>query len=412
MRTILVSLVSDQTLPNVQLIKEFKDQVDEYFFISTKSMEAKGNRKWIEKASQITKPTHKIEVEVFSFDDINKKLDGFDFSVYDKIIVNLTGGTKVMTMAAEDYFKQLGADIYYITGFKDEYIKVFPGRSKEVKVFTHSVTLTEYLEAHGFSFSFGEMSGIPLEYTYSLFHKFVNESFDDYTNALSILRNRRNRGIGDLSKQDKDLSLFLNWINFTPEQENKLSKTEVRYLSGDWFEEFIGLTIKKELDLNENELQIGVVLNKEQSQFKRNSPLDLIGDEALIQDHEPNNEIDVMFTYKNKFYTIECKTSIINYVNVGATNADGSIKLKEQNILGDTIYKADYLKNRFGLYAQSNIVTLTHIQNYIEAAPDKVSKNNKSRSMEELINRCNLSNIKLIDQSLLMSDIKLSEQII
>lgn len=39
MKTLLISLVSDQTLPNVQLIKEFKKEVTDYLFISTEKME-------------------------------------------------------------------------------------------------------------------------------------------------------------------------------------------------------------------------------------------------------------------------------------------------------------------------------------------------------------------------------------
>ncbi|OJV38778.1 MAG: hypothetical protein BGO29_14150 [Bacteroidales bacterium 36-12] len=412
MKTLLVSLISDQTLPNVQLIKEFKDEVDEYFFISTDRMEEKGCRKWIKKASLIDKPTHKIEVKEFSFDNINDQLDSFDFASYDRIIVNLTGGTKVMTLAAEDYFKQLGAEIFYITGINSEYIKVFPGRKKEVKVFTHSITLNEYLEAHGFTYYYTDISGIPLEYTINLYHKFNKDGFKDYHVALNTLRTHRSRGIKDLSKTEGEIITFIKHIDYTPQEANKLSPTEVKYLTGDWFEEYIGLIIKEQLSLDENTLQIGVVLNKEQPQIKKNSVNKIIGNEEFIKGGEPDNEIDIMFTYNNKFYTIECKTSIINYINTGVKDENGNDKFKEQNILGDTIYKADYLKNRFGLHVQSNIVTLTHIQNYIENSSNLGVQKNKTRSMEDLINRCNLSNIKLIDKSMLEHTTSLSNLII
>ncbi len=412
MKTLLVSLVSDQTLPNVQLIKEFKHLIDEYFFISTDRMEAKGCRKWIIKASKIDKPTHKREVKEFSFDNINDQLDSFNFSDFDRIIVNLTGGTKVMTLAAEDYFKQLGAEIYYITGLNNEFIKVFPGRQKEIKVFTHTITLNEYLEAHGFSSSYSELSGISIEYTNKLYQKYIKDGFYNYYDALSILRKNRTKGIKNLSKLNEQLAPFLKYIEYTPQNENTLSYTEVRYLTGDWFEEYIGLNLKKLLGLNEESLQIGVVLNKEQSQFKKNSVNSLIGNDDLVRGDEPDNEIDIMFTHKNKFYTIECKTSIINFIDSGKKDEKGKIIFKEQNILGETIYKADYLKNRFGLYAQSNIVTLTHIQNFIENSPNKGSKNNKAKNMEDLINRCNLSNIKLIDKSMLLDNSSLTSLII
>ena len=37
--TLIVCLVSEQTLPNVQLIKEYRTQATSYFFISTAKME-------------------------------------------------------------------------------------------------------------------------------------------------------------------------------------------------------------------------------------------------------------------------------------------------------------------------------------------------------------------------------------
>ena len=38
MSKILVSLVSEQTIPNVEFIKEMEDQIDYFLFITTKSM--------------------------------------------------------------------------------------------------------------------------------------------------------------------------------------------------------------------------------------------------------------------------------------------------------------------------------------------------------------------------------------
>ncbi|HOS91379.1 MAG TPA: hypothetical protein PLD74_12465 [Prolixibacteraceae bacterium] len=47
---LLVSLLSDQTIPNVQLINQFISQVDKYLFISTSLMEKKKVGTWIVKA--------------------------------------------------------------------------------------------------------------------------------------------------------------------------------------------------------------------------------------------------------------------------------------------------------------------------------------------------------------------------
>ena len=127
-KTLLVSLVSDQTIPNVHLINEYGSQIDQYLFISTQAMEKKGVRQWIVNACHLPGESllPAVVVDQFSFDNIELQLDRIDFEAYGRIIVNLTGGTKVMTLAAFDFFKDLGAEIFYITGSDDRLIKLAP----------------------------------------------------------------------------------------------------------------------------------------------------------------------------------------------------------------------------------------------------------------------------------------------
>lgn len=406
MKTLLISLVSDQTLPNVQLIKEFRNEVTDFLFISTEIMEKKGCRNWIEQAcglkeSELLKPK---EVNQFSFDDINSKLDEIDFSEFSKIIVNLTGGTKITTLSAYEYFKQLGADIYYVTGIDKEYIKIFPGRNRVVNYFREKITIKEYLSAYGFETKESEQSGIPVEYTNFIYEEFCKNAFMNHFDALNYLRKKRNSGVKDLSKAPDCVRVFLSSINFKLSVENRLISSEIKYLTGEWLEEFVGYKIKQELNLSDEELMIGVVLNKEISAYQVNSVKSFLGEES---NKTPDNEFDVMFVFNNKFYTVECKTSIINLIEQGENK-----KIKEQNILGETIYKADYLKNRFGLFAQSRILTLTDFYEYINSSKNKGEMKNRKNNMEDLINRCNLSNIKLIDKKMITDNINSLSSII
>lgn len=410
MKTLLISLVSDQTLPNVQLIKELKGRVTNYLFISTEAMEKKGCRKWIERAcnlNQLQILEHKI-VNQFSFDDINRKLDEIDFSSFQQIIVNLTGGTKIITLSAYEYFKQLGADIYYVTGNGKEYIKIFPGRNRITKYFDQKITIKDYLSAYGFEPRQTDSSGISADYTEYIYERFLENGFLDHFNALIQLRKKRTSGIKDLSKASAEVHDFLSFIKFAPLSDNTLTSLEIKYLTGEWLEEFIGHKIKQELNLSDEELMIGVVLNKETPTQQVNSVSDFLGNES---NKSPDNEIDVMFIYNNKFFTVECKTSIINIIE-SVDNQDGSKKIKEQNILGETSYKADYLKNRFGLFAQSRILTLTDFYQYVNAPEKEGERNNRKNNMEDLINRCNLSNIKLIDKKMVVNNINSLSSII
>lgn len=414
MKTLLISLVSDQTLPNVQLIKELKKEVTDYLFVSTEKMERMGCRRWIGKAASIDKDNfnlYHIVVKEFSFDDIAQKLDDFDFSKFDRLILNLTGGTKVLTIASHDYFKQLGAEVYYVTGYDNAFIKIFPGRFKQINHFSSKITIAEYLYAYGFTFKESKKSKIDELYTNQLYNKFMENEFSDFFEELLFLRSKRTSGIKSLAKTKTIVTGFLEYINYIPMEAGRLSSYEVKYLTGDWLEEYVGNKIKDELNLSDDEILVGVTLYKELSQQQSNNVEKLLGEGVQLTDNSPDNEFDVMFVYNNKFFTIECKTSIINQV-VNGLNEDGTVKFKPSNILGETIYKADYLKNRFGLFAKPVILTLTSINEYVTEPESQGDQNNRAKSIEDLINRCNLSNITLIDKNQLCSTDKLTSLII
>lgn len=396
-KTLLVSLVSDQTIPNVRLINEFKDQVDDYLFLTTGGMENKGCRKWIENTTKIT-ALDPIVVNEFSVDDIIAKLDKFDFSVYSKLIVNLTGGTKVMTLAAHDYFKEEGADIYYITGRDNDYLKIFPGKKKIQYSFKSKMSIFDYLTAYGFEIEQTRASGIPYEYTCKLFEKFCNGDLDNELESLRFLRGKRSNGVK--VKDFGNVKSFLTKIEYKPIEEGCLSNLEVKYLTGEWFEEYIGVRLKEELNLENDKILIGAEIRKSISQSEDGDQVKkLLGGIELSP--LPKNELDVMFMLNGKFHVIECKTSIIDTRKV--PDKTGKEIDKDENILGETIYKSDALKTKFGLFANSYIFTLTDFKEYIK---DDLAK---TKQMEVLINRSMLSKIKLIDKEKITSSICLKD---
>lgn len=195
METLLVSLVSDQTIPNVQFIKEMKKKVTDYLFISTNGMERKGTRGWIEKAAKIGNSNKLIVVNEFSYEDIQNKLNEYDFQQYEKIFVNLTGGTKVMTLATHDYFKEEGAEIYYVTGFDKKYLKVFPGKIKSEYTLTQSLSVEEYLHAYGFNIEKVDKDHFDENITNKMFDFFTSNKFREHAETISSLRKYRSRGV-------------------------------------------------------------------------------------------------------------------------------------------------------------------------------------------------------------------------
>ena len=61
------------------------------------------------------------------------------------------------------------------------------------------------------------------------------------------------------------------------------------------------------------------------------------------------NEFDILYIIEDQLNIIECKTFIWK---------DSE---ETQTIIGETIYKADSLKNKLGLFAKTSIVTLSDL---------------------------------------------------
>jgi len=362
-KTLLVSLVSDQTIPNVQLINELKETVDNYLFISTKGMEQKGVRNWIIEACDLQpeKLLPYVEVKQFSFDDIEQKLDLIDFDEYLKVIVNLTGGTKVMTLASFDYFKEIGADIFYLTGSDDGLIKLAPGRKKRNEKLNSKVDVVQYLKAYGFTITETTPSSVNSDYTERLFNYFVEGILIPFKEVLNSLRKFRKKGT-KIIKIDL-LENFLTAIEFPNSMPGELTELETKYLTGEWFEEYVAHKLQKELELSNSEIKTGLVITK------TNKNGDMVA-----------NEMDVVFTWKNKIYTIECKTSIFNEEQL----PDG--KIKSKSILGETLYKSDSLRQGFGLYVSTFIFVLDNIDEH-------------KATLKNHLERAELFNIKIIDKA-------------
>jgi hypothetical protein len=364
---LLVSLISDQTIPNIQLINEYGSIATHYLFITTQGMEKKGVRDWIItscklKQEQILEP---IFVDQFSFDDIEYKLDNFQFEKYEKIIVNLTGGTKVMTLAAFDFFKDLGAEIYYLTGSDNVLIKLAPGRKKKVETLKTQVNLEQFFQGYGFEIKETTTSSISVAYTNSFFKKFTSGMVHSFNPVLGSLREKRGSRITDLNSIS-GLNDFLTKIEFPLNVKGELSKYEIKYLTGEWFEEYISNKLVEELKLSSDQIKTGIVISKKNK----------VG--AIIP-----NELDVVFVWKNKIYLIEGKTSVF----YDSLLPDGSTK--SVSIIGETLYKSDSLKQGLGLFANTSIFILDSLKEY-------------HIKLKAHLERADLYNINIIDKEAIL----------
>ncbi len=308
MAKILVSLVSEQIIPNLRFIKEFRTGIDRFIFISTRAMEELKKTELLIKSSGISlQKTLTVVVLPFNFKIIEETLLELELNYDDEYLVNITGGTKPMSIIVLSFFSSLkNAKIFYMPIDRPFYRQVLPRiKYSEIK-FAKNLTLKEYLKGIGLDLIKNEST--------------VTKNISEANQILNNIINGNN----------------LKKILSAHEMDDPIDKS---YYSGRWFEELIFYKIKKHFKLNINQIAYNVKL----------------------KNNKTANEYDIMFVYKNTIHIIECKAYFSttklrekiekDLYKLGALNEDfglnvNSVYITTANIKGDNILKNKSLNER------------------------------------------------------------------
>ncbi len=322
MRTI-VSVISEQTIPNYLFIKEMFQLGDKLMFISSKKM---SNRiEWIENALNwnMLTPQHVVLKKDGDEEDWASMTAQIEkgLSEDDEYIVNLTGGTKYMALAVQSVFSHYKTRFYYIPYPQNRILSANDAPGNLV----HRVSVEEYVRLFNQPLRASHEPLMPKDYTERFFNSFIDGWGEENWEIVDRLRDYRERKTllisevetkEDTEKQPRieGLGAFLNRVSF--ENEGTLNKSQVRYLTGGWFEELVYYRIKDLLQ-----------------------PQDMM---LGPKTSSTNNDLDVVFTLGNKLYVVECKTGV-----------------EGRGMLHEIVYKASALKeNLLGLSARSFIFSL------------------------------------------------------
>lgn len=331
MGRIIVNLVSEQTTPNFLFIKEKQQQGDTLLFISSNRFEQRID--WITQAIgcencetvKIVLPEGGEEKWSQMIGVIKEKL-----SKEHQYVVNLTCGTKYMISAVPKAFEGFNAEFFYIPFPKNIILRIGDETGIEIK---YRMSVKEYFDCNNTVIPNSKSLSQDEEYTNSVFEQFVGGKLDfdviekiriGYRNKKVNIKEVETKENAKEKPQINNLSKFLSDISFPIKEDNFLSKNDTVYLTGGWFEEYVYSLIK-------NNIQ----------------PQDiLLGVELPITDNKSvsRRDLDIVFTYENKLFVIECKTGI-----------------DKELILSETVYKAAALKNeRLGkLSASTSIFSLS-----------------------------------------------------
>jgi hypothetical protein len=335
-----VSLISEQTIPNVLFSMHFKPE--RHLFVTTeKSEESKKSDAIIDlllKKGIIHSPKdyEKIVVNQDDFldcysklkDHLEKQHGGMEY------VVNITGGNKIMAIAVYDTFKEIGekVTIGYIPLGRNIFEQLFPLKTpmKEYEI-KERLNIEDYLLSYSFTIK-NKKALFKIKKNAEENEKLSSFITHNYEKVMKLLElfskelrdKRKSKSYYTLSKNlNKELEevekTFLKMAGFKVEGdkiEQKLDKCKINFLTGGWLEDYVFNELK--------ELKKGNVID------------DLAMALQIESGSASKNEIDVCFTKDNTFYYIECKSN---------THEEKG----ETAIIRDEIYKKGALITQLGL---------------------------------------------------------------
>lgn len=350
-KSVLVCLISEQTIPNVQFIKWYfslNPKKINIVFVSTEEMEKKEKTQHIESTLISFKDFFESDVITTDENDMNKMLGAlkgyFEEKQFEDIIVNITGGTKLMSLAAYQFFIQMENTKIFYQPIGKPLQQLYPETTK-YDIF-EILSLAEFLTAHGISFSFDNNCVKDWDFNKTVFDLIIK---DNHTliKKMVVLQNNswfkniwkrkdslnfeevpedKFANIEGISVTKKEMCELLVLFGFNP-QDVRLA--HIRYITGGWFEEYVYQKICNEED---NVEEKNVALN------------------VKISKGNDKNELDIIYLDRdNKLHVIECKSFV--------EGKEGG------KVLNDALYKLQaIIKSKFGLFVKQHLYTKSIIE--------------------------------------------------
>lgn len=347
-KQLVVLLVSDQTIPNIQFSKwikhSFPNSKFDFLFISTKKMEDLGKsriiRNIIHSFGFQEDKYYIVEVEENNFSKIPKELEKseqsekIDYSEYGKIIVNITGGTKLVSLSAFQFFIQKRAQIYYLP-ISGQLQQIYP-----VTVFYDNlpaITLEECMKANGYEYEANSSCLKDFEFNMSFYKNCISL----HNPGLKIINNmatseKNNDGSFNILSSENskkpeldDAKEILRYCDFDP---THLSRNEIKYIMGGWLEEHVYQWVKQNYKLPDSAIALNV------------------RSKSIVQNVK--NEFDIVFMDKQHLlHIVECK----------AWSKDNNF----ESML-EAIYKLQAEKSKLGLKSKCHLFTTAQVGNNIQ----------------------------------------------
>lgn len=355
-----VCLVSAQAAPNLLPVLDYKFKPKEILLLVSKPM--KQRAEYLEntfKKLNIKVTTQNITDE-FNFGLMEEEIFKFAEQYEDEnIALNVTGGTKLMSIAAENAFTALGKPIFYMDTENSNQI-LFISKAPETQEWLPNLSIetkTEidiYLSAYG-SKVLNKTDPTDCQKYLTAIIPFIQQ-YDNYTTSIPLLNmhaslsqsngykseytkeNPRTYAM-DMLFKELDYQGLVDYDGNTINFRNKEIKT---FLNGGWLEDYTYFQLK-EISAIED---LGCSVDVANPKYRTDK-----GDYAA-ENKGNKNEFDIVFMAKNKLHIIECKTQLMD--------KNGGVKAE------DILYKLETLKDYGGLMTKKCLVSYFKVPEQVQ----------------------------------------------
>ena len=343
-------LISDQAAPSLLPIldPEFKPK-EAVFLVSDKMKSNAEALAKVFKEKNVKVTLVRIE-NIYDFQEMEncfiELIDQFDGQ---NIALNVTGGTKLMAIVAQNTFAMGGKPIFYVDSDNNQilFIRHDEKEQKEQRIpnktLNCQIDLKTYLSAYGMVYK-SVKQPLASERLLANLAPFIQQ-YDKYKDDIPLLNayasESQKSGFKVDFKHHKVKSLvtlleelhhkdLLDFDNHRIDFRDTIHKD---LLNGIWLEEITYKAIENIKSIQDKALSLEV----------GNSSYDQNKKQYALQNQGNQNEFDIAFIAKNRLHIIECKTQMMN--------KEGGLKSE------DILYKLEALKNYGGLMTKKCLVS-------------------------------------------------------
>lgn len=340
-------LISDQAAPSLLPILDPDFKPKEAVFLVSDKM--KSNAEALEKVfkeKNIKVTLVRIE-NIYDFQEMEncfiELIDQFDGK---DIALNVTGGTKLMAIVAQNTFAMGGKPIFYVDSDNNQILFISrneKGQSIPNKMLNCQIDLKTYLSAYGMVYK-STKQPLASEQLITNLEPFIKQ-YDKYKDDIPLLNSyaaeSQKSGFKVDFKHHKVKSFVTlleelhhkNLLDFDRHRIDFRDTVHKDLLNGVWLEEITYKAIENIKSIQDKALSLEV----------GNSSYDQSKHQYSLKNQGNQNEFDIAFMAKNRLHIIECKTQLMN--------KEGGIKSEE------ILYKLEALKNYGGLMTKKCLVS-------------------------------------------------------